>query len=213
MLFRSVRDSGVIRVPRYFASDLPVGDYTANLSVRLGGQWLVRQTPFHVSVSGANIDREMETALWATDRVRKMAFGYAFHHSPLWTEVANEGRRSVPVCTQYATALLALEREMNIGRAMDADKQPRILIIAYIVNSFDGHTLTEYYHRGLNRWVILDPTFGLAPLRASDGTYATKEDINASALHKDWNAIQYKFLGSYGDAYAKGYYQIGRAHV
>lgn len=201
-----VSDSGEIHIPSYFASDLPLGDYTAILSVKIAGEWLEKTSSFHVSKTGANVNKEMQSAIWATDRVRKMGLGYAFQYTPLWQDVVAVGRRAIPVCTQYATTLLALEQEMNIGRAMDADKQPRLLIVSFISNGYDGHTLTEYYHRGLQRWVVLDPTFGLVPLRTSDSTYASKEDIQASTLAQDWSAISYKFLGGYGNSYAQGYY-------
>ena len=53
---------------------------------------------------------------------------------------------------------------------------------------------------------ILDPTFGLVAQRASDGSWASADDIFAATRDSHFTAINYQFLTPLGSSIAKNYY-------
>jgi hypothetical protein len=95
---------------------------------------------------------------------------------------------------------------MNIAGRLSSDLQPRALNIGFILNGFETHTLVQFWDTDLQRWMLLDPTFDLTVVRASDGTWATAEDMQAATLNQAWTSMNYQFLGAWGDSIAKAYY-------
>ena len=67
----------------------------------------------------------------------------------------------------------------------------------------DVHVFVEVLDGDTNRWMVLDPTFGLAAKRAADGGWASAADIASAAVTQDWPAINYVFLTAENDAYAR----------
>jgi len=89
--------------------------------------------------------------------------------------------------------------EMNVGVPFG------ILNIAFDPNTYDTHTLVELYNADTGRWMVLDPTFDLAP-RRGDGEWATAEELRAATLASDWTGVSYDFLGAEGDYWVRHYY-------
>ena len=204
----TVVDSGPITVPRYFAETLSQGAYTGQIGTEIGGQWYWSGFSFVVTNTGPSMDKEIASALWATDYVRNMADFY--NHAYSWTKLASSanpyGRLSTSVnCADYRNALFSILSEMNVAGRLPTDLRPRSLNIGFD-NVYATHTLVEFWDSDLQRWMLLDPTFDLTVVRPSDETWATKEDVNASTLNQAWSSVNYQFLGALGDSIAKAYY-------
>jgi hypothetical protein len=205
-----VLDTGAITVPRYFDETLPLGSYTGQLGTEIAGTWYWTSFSFVVTNTGYNMTNEQQSALWATDFVRTMADlnNYTYAWTELAARVASPEYQQVgSSCGTYRDVLLDVLSQMNVTARLPADEQPHLISIGFLEDGADdAHTLVEFWNSDLQRWMLLDPTFDLTATRASDGTYATKEDINAATLNQQWTAISYQFLGSWGDQIAKNYY-------
>ena len=199
-----VRDSGQIRVPRYFAENIPLGTYAGQLGTKIANQWYWVSFQFTVVHTGASMATEITHALWATDFVRTMADqqSYPYAWTDFWNRIA--GRRNPASCGFYRLELLAILSEMNIAAHLPANQQPRELDI-YFDGVAETHALVEFYDTDSGSWMILDPMFDLTVQKTSGG-WATAEDMQKATLNKSWSSITYKFLGSYGDSLARGYY-------
>ena len=198
-----VRDSGEIRVPRYFAEDLTAGTYTAQINTKIGGSWYSSDFAFSVTHTGAAASTEIAAALWTVDFVRRMA---DFNNNTYpWTDLWNRtGTRWWALCSDYRDSLLAVLSQMNVESLLPLAQRPRRLDLEF--NGYETHTLVEFWDTDAQSWVLLDPTFDVSMKRSSDGGWATKEDIHNATLSSDWTAISYQSLGSYGFAIAKVYY-------
>ncbi len=200
-------DSGPITVSRYFAESLPLGSYTAQLGSEFGDQWYWTNLSFTVTQDGGNMANELASALWATDYVRQMAdlSNWAFPWTSLMTELRTEMRIQA-YCSNYANTLVQVLGQMNIASRFPEDLQPQVFNIAFLWNGFDTHTLVQYWNSDQESWMILDPTFDMTMTRASDGLYASMQDMQAATLSQQWSAINYQFLGSWGSEIANDYY-------
>jgi hypothetical protein len=202
-----VLDTGPITVPRYFDEMLGLGSYTGQLGTEIGGQWHWTTFTFVVTKTGPSMANETNSALWATDYVRNMADAQNYPYA--WTELQSNvsAAQRIPAdCTQYRDTLLYVLSQMNVTKRLPTSEQPQELEIAFLVNGYDGHTLVEFWNTDLQRWLLLDPTFDMTVTRASDGTWATAEDMNKATLNQQWSAIHYQYLGAWGDSIAAAYY-------
>ena len=160
--------------------------------------WSASDFTFTVAGASTSMAPQIAAALWATRFVREMA---SEHHRRFgWTELS----RIVPprynaVCTDYAAVLLRILGEMNVAAPA------RRLDVAFNPNRFEMHRLVELFDSETERWIVLDPTFALAP-RLAGGGWATADDIFEAAHSFEWNRIEYVFVGAQGNAHAKGYY-------
>src|SRR5262249_8667915 len=136
------------------------------------------ETQFSVVVDSAVIPTSayIAAAKQATAEVRSMAH---VNNIPFGNTVLADIRRSEEEasvnCVSYSLALLAVLRET--GSALPA----RSLGVCLNPNRFDCHTLVELFDPDANRWLLIDPTFGLAVRRASDGDHATSADLSTAA--------------------------------
>jgi hypothetical protein len=103
-------------------------------------------------------------------------------------------------CSDYAQAMVDLVEASGLG------VKARIAQTCMIPNRYDCHTLVELFEEASGRWVLVDPTFGLAPRNAADGSRATLDDMRRSVRGGYWNAITYEFLTPEGDRYAQDGY-------
>jgi hypothetical protein len=200
-----VLDTGSVTIPRYFDEALPLGSYTGQLGTEVGGQWYWTSFMFTVTKTGSSMANETNSALWATDYVRNMADAQNYPYE--WTVLAGttSGRdRIQALCNDYRDALLEVLTSSNVTARLPATEQPQTINIGF--TTLDTHTLVEFWHTDLERWMLLDPTFDMTMVRASDGTWATAEDLNTSTLNQQWLAIDYQFLGSWGNSIAEAYY-------
>jgi hypothetical protein len=197
-----VADSGPISVPRYFASNLPTGVtlYGQLFVEDSSGNWQLAQD-FTFSAASNTIANStvVQTALWAVNYVRQMANDSNIPYPGTVLEDVIYPRTNA-VCSDYAAALVDVMVDMNVPLSF------RTLEVEFDANIYDGHTLVEMYNPDQSQWMLLDPTFDLTAKRASDGLYATAEDINAATLSMSWSQIDYVFLGSQGDYFAVDYY-------
>jgi hypothetical protein len=202
-----VLDTGSITVPRYFDETLGLGSYTGRLGTKIGGRWYWKRFTFVVINTGPSMANETNSALWATDYVRNMADAQNYPYA--WTELQGETlavHRVQAVCTEYRKTLLGVLSQINVAGRLPAAQQPQLMDIAFMVNKYDTHTLVEFWNTDFERWMLLDPTFDMTMTRASDGTWASAEDMNAATLNQQWSAIHYQYLGGWGDSLATAYY-------
>lgn len=199
-------DSGEVTVPRYFAETLAPGSYTARLGTKVGGSWSWTSEPFTVVHSGASPPEEIDAAHWAVDYLRRQSDRYdlTYGWTPLHTRV-NAAYFSVEaLCNNYSYELLSVLDQMNVTDRLPADKQPRIYNTRF--NYLTTHTVVEFWNSDDNDWILLDSNFDLAMKRASDGHWATGEDVRSSVANRDWGAITYVPLGQYGLSLVQDYY-------
>jgi hypothetical protein len=198
-----VHDSGELSITRRFVPDLPVGvPLFGKLSARLGGIWQSVQFTFRVAQSTRSIDAEIDSALLMTDVVRHLANEnhLAFTWTSLWHRLIHYNKLYA-FCLDYAKILVAmLQNELNVNSDV------RDLIIAFNTNGQDTHALVEMHDSRSDRWIVLDPTFVLAPTRARDGALATADEISAAVIAQSWVDISFRFLGTEGESAAQAYY-------
>jgi hypothetical protein len=203
----TVAASGTIRVPEYFDEALPVGSYTAQLGTEIAGAWQWTTAPFTVTSSGTSASNEVAAAHWATDYVRQMAdlSNYAYGWTELYSDTAVRFPRRFITCGVYAWELTQILKQMNVAASLPAAEQPTIQDI-YFINGGDGHVIVYFYDTAQSNWIVLDPTFDIAMQDTGSGAWATAQDAYQAAVSRNWSAITYVPLGSYGWAVADGYY-------
>lgn len=106
---------------------------------------------------------------------------------------------AVADCGAFTTALLAQLADAKVPL------QVRELDICFNTNAYDCHALIEILDTDSQRWVTIDPTFGLYALNAQ-GQPATAAEISAAARALTFNQLSYTYLTAAGDAYARAYY-------
>jgi hypothetical protein len=193
-----LHDSGQIAITRRFVPNLPVGTLFGRLQTNIGGQWLTSDFTFTVVANTASTVIQIKNALWATDLVRNMA---PPDNRPFsWTLLAaTVGTELQALCSDYAETLLSALGQLNLQLSV------RGLTSAFNPTR-DVHSLVELLNPDTAQWMVLDPTFDLAATRASDGQWATAEDIAAATATESWTDVVYVPLGANGFLYATSYY-------
>jgi hypothetical protein len=118
--------------------------------------------------------------------------------TPLAAATAAEGD-AVADCAAFTTALLAELSDANLPL------QVRELAVCFNDNSYDCHALVEVFDTDSQRWIPLDPTFGLYALN-SQGQPATAQEISTAARARAFDQLSFIYLTAAGDAYARAYY-------
>jgi hypothetical protein len=190
-----LHDSGEIQVPRRFVPNLPSGTLFGRVQTKIDGQWYSTNFTFAVSKNTVSSEAQIQSAFWAVHFVRSMAAADNRPYS--WTELA--ARKYFVTCYDYAMTFLQVWTEMNGQLAAGP------LFIALNPNTWDTHTLTEMFVPETQKWMLLDPTFDLTVKRASDGGWATAEDVSAATRGQQWGDVSYEFLGPLADYYARRY--------
>ena len=194
-----LHDSGVIHVTRRFVPGLPSGVLLfGRLETLIAGAWQPIDFTFTVGNAVPSSQAQIQSARWATDRVRTMAFDD--NRPSMSTELFGlVSPRYSAVCTDYAAMLLQMLVDMNVQLSR------RVLNVTFNSTLLDSHTLVELLDPATSRWMLLDPTFDLTALDA-DGSFATFDDVSAATRAFAWTAITYQYLGVAGDASARAYY-------
>jgi hypothetical protein len=192
-------DSGEIRVNRRFVAGLPQGTQLFGRAwAEVGGTWSYADFTFQVTSETAPFSHRLDSALWATDFVRQMApNNVPLPSTELYAVAGGDGA----ACTDYAQALLNILLAMNSGLPAQV-----VNTCMNSSNRYDCHTLIQVSADGGLTWILLDPTFDITVQRASDGSWATVQDISASTRAFDWAAMNYVFLGPRKDFFLTGYY-------
>lgn len=193
-----------VRSTRQYIGGLPVGRllYGTLTTNYFDGSSAGRQFVFEVSSASISFADEWAAAMWAAGQVRQMASvnNEPFPNTNLAYNVQLNDRLAAS-CTDFASSLLDF-----MSQDMGLQVESRIQNVCLNPNSYDCHTLVELRDPGTQQWRALDPTFGLAPRRAVDGSPATATDISLAARAQGWNAISYAFLTDNGNEYVRNYY-------
>jgi hypothetical protein len=202
-----LHDSGTVRATRRFVPDVPTGvTIYGRLSTSIGGQWTAQAFTFTAVTSTIAATTKVTNALWATHAVWSMAplSGSPLQGSPQiaaeLSDVLSGEAKTAPVCTDYALELQSVLAQMNIGSSV------QILNVALNPNGYDGHTLVEMQNDDTGRWMMLDPTFDLSVKRASDGEWATADEMSIATVAGRWSDMSYEFTSTSGDKWVRQYY-------
>lgn len=145
-------------------------------------------------------DNDVEAALWATESVHQMRNieGYAYP----WSLLYQDQRQSPPKCSDFSNTLIDLLGQMGL----QFNGHPALILqLAFEVNTTLTHTVVTVWNDQQQTWMLLDPLFAFDYRRMSDGAHATKEDMNASVISKNWAAINYVPLDPGSTNYARAY--------
>lgn len=199
-----IHDSGRIRSTRRFVGDLNEGStYHATLFTHyLNGYVHVKKRTFIAQGGEAGFESLFQAAKSAASDVRAMAIdNIPAPASPLELRVRSLARWAAD-CNDYSTALLELIGDM----APQAQARKLFISLSPSVPVYDSHTLVEVFDPESSRWLPIDPTFALFPVRAADSIPATAAEVSAAVRARDWGAIDYQFFSPAGPAVAAGYY-------
>jgi hypothetical protein len=192
-----VHDSGTIRVTRRFVSNMPIGTpLFGHVETLIDGTSYGTDFTFTAGKPRDAMNQKIKSALWATNLVREMADQENYPYT--WTELADVSLRLESYCTDYASTLVSVLTQMNIPFA-------RRVNVTFNDNMIDTHVVVELLDTVQNRWIILDPSFSVAMKRASNGAWATAEEVQQATRTKQWEDITYEFLGHFGDTLVRRY--------
>ncbi len=114
-------------------------------------------------------------------------------------DVTRQAGQTSATCYQYVTVFLELALE-------DRLKGVSSLPIGLINNGTDVHEIATVYDPAQGNTIVLDPTFGLVPIIASSGAYATPGQVQSALAGGTLSTISYQFLTPFGRSIATGYY-------
>jgi hypothetical protein len=106
---------------------------------------------------------------------------------------------AVADCGAFTATLLSVLAEAGVPL------QSRQLKVCLNTNSYDCHALVELFDPDTQRWITVDPTFGLYALNAQ-AQAATSAEISAAARTQTFGQLSFVYLTSAGDGYARTYY-------
>jgi hypothetical protein len=193
-------DSGVIHTTHVFIRALSNAKVTATLYTIYLNRTVSTQVAFTVAGGTPGFAGQYEFGKELTGEIRAMADrDNQPYGGTILAEIVNGSGSSVANCTLFTAVLLQLIQESRVGLTA------RSLGIGLRDDGYDTHELVEVLDDISNRWVTLDPTFGLVSLRA-DGTPATSGEISAAARAQTWSALTFEFLTPAGSFYANDYY-------
>jgi hypothetical protein len=194
-------DTGNIASSMRVVAGLPAGATVyATLYTNYVGLSRAQAVSFVVGNPLTSTGGMLTAARTLTAVVRAMAddINQPYRPSPLITAVVAEGDIAAD-CTAYTTTLL--------GQLADAaiPLHARGLGICFNTNQYDCHELVEIFDPDTQRWIMLDPTFGLYTLNAS-GQPATAAELSAAARAQAFGTLGFVYLTPAGDALARAYY-------
>jgi len=195
-------DTGSVLAPWRVVSGLPSGATVhATLYTHYSGNVTHSHSVSFVVGNGSTTAAAMLTvARTLAGEVRGMADddNQPYDGTPLAAVAASESD-AVADCATFTTALLAELADGNVPL------QARPLSICFNDNSYDCHELVEVFDTDSQRWITLDPTFGLYALN-SQGRPATAQEISTAARARAFDQLSFTYLTAAGDAYARAYY-------
>jgi hypothetical protein len=118
--------------------------------------------------------------------------------TPLAAATASEDDASAD-CVAFSTALLAELAYANVPL------QSRSLAVCFNTNAYDCHELVEVLDPASQRWITLDPTFGMYAVNAA-GQPATSGDLSSAVRSMAFGQLTYVYLTPQGASYAQSYY-------
>jgi hypothetical protein len=195
-------DTGVIAGTLRVVPELPSGavvyatltTYYANNVTRSQTLSFVVGNPLTTTAAMLTVAR----AVTASVRAMADSDNQPYDTTPL-APVTGSEQSAVADCAAFTTTLLQLLA------AAAVPLQSRELAVSFNTNGYDGHALVEVLDSDTQRWITLDPTFGLYALN-SQGQPATAAEISAAARAKSFDQLSFAYLTSAGNAYALAYY-------
>lgn len=196
-----VHDSGPIRSHRRFVDDLVPGVvYHATLVTSyVSGAIESTSIQFVGSIAEQTFESKFQAVAEAAYEVTAMAENNFFVPGSVLETVTRLRNRYLANCVDYASALLTVIEEMNVGL------QARYAHVSLVPNRFDVHTLVEVWDDTEDEWVLVDPTFGVVP-RGLDGRPTTSDMLSAYTRSRDWASVSYEYLGPSTEALLTNYY-------
>ena len=178
-------DTGPLGVTRRFVTGLPRRrTLFGTLSTVYADRILEHQFEFRAQPGEPTEAEFVEAALATTAAVRRMAGVGGAWPRTLLENVMRSAKRSVPICDDFAHALIqGLAQQNN-------PLESRSLGTCLLANSYDCHTLVALHRPSAGKWMLLDPTFGVSP-RRSDGDWATLADLTKAARDEDWSGLRF----------------------
>lgn len=199
---RQLLDTGTIVSSMRVVTGLPAGaTLFATLYTHYPGRATRAETGwFVVGNPNPTTNGMLAAARALTAAVRGMAdvLNQPYRPTPLTSAVAMEGDAAAD-CAAYTDTLLTQLADANIPLTA------RGLDVCFNTNSYDCHELVEIYDPDKQRWITLDPTFGMYALNAA-GEPATSGDLSAAARAQAFGSLGFVYLTPAGDAYARAYY-------
>lgn len=203
-----VFDSGTVRVSTLAVPKLDAGPhYDARLSRWVGGEWESKIVSFDGAAGGASRSAELSEAFASAVEVNEMAHASLPHVPRTWTPLYRElsGETYAANCRHYAQTLVDLLKAKRLWVDAEGPMRPRTVQVGFVLNGFDGHTLTQVRDARSGHPVLIDPTFEMT-FQRRDGSWATLADISRSVAHRAWDDIRYVPLSDRATALAKNYY-------
>jgi hypothetical protein len=195
-------DTGSIHSTQRVVSGLPSGAtvYATLHTTYAGNLTQSKSVSFIAGKAGITSAAMLAVARNLGAQVRGMADGdnQPLDGSALAGAAASEGE-AVADCGAFTTALLAELADANVPL------QARDLSICFNTNTYDCHELVEVLDTDSQRWLTIDPTFGLYALNAQ-GEPATAAEVSAAARALAFHQLSFTYLTAAGDAYAHAYY-------
>jgi hypothetical protein len=199
---RQLLDTGTIVSSMRVVTGLPAGaTLFATLYTHYPGRAIRSQAVWFVVGNPNPTTNGMLVAARAlTAAVRGMAdmLNQPYRPTPLVSAVVREGDATAD-CTAYTATLLTQLADANIPLTA------RGLDVCFNTNTYDCHELVEIYDPDKQRWITLDPTFGMYALNAA-GEPATSGDLSTAARAQAFGSLSFVYLTPAGDAYARAYY-------
>jgi len=195
-------DTGEIQVLHRYVEGVPVGQpiYATLTTYFIASASRSRVFSFVKTTNGISIQDKIDLVRSDVATIRDSASGnYPDPNSLLEKSTLIRSRTSAN-CVDYANALIDAIRQSGI------ELQVRSRSVCLVPNFYDCHTFVEAFDSSTGRWIVLDPTFGIVARRASDGGYATTDEISVATRLQQWNDIYYEPVSAAGFAYAEDYY-------
>jgi hypothetical protein len=181
-----LHDSGPIGVSETFVTGLPPGRrFFGTLTTFYADRTIESRFVFRAGPGNPGEGDAVAAALRMTAAMRGMAGYDAAWPRTILDKVVRDAKTPGPGCEQFADALLRALADQNNPLPV------RRLGSCLLANTYDCHTLVEVYLPSRRSWMILDPTFGVAARRRSNGQWASAADISSAVRRGDWDAISY----------------------
>ncbi|HET9330298.1 MAG TPA: hypothetical protein VFO23_07210 [Steroidobacteraceae bacterium] len=193
-------DSGPIGSAQRVVAGLPPGaTVVATLATSyLQGIVHTRTVTFTVGNPVTTGSGMLTAARNLTTAVREMADGdNQPYDGTLLAAAAAAENDAAADCVAFSNTLLTELADANIPLQYRAR--------GMCFNSPDCHELIEVLDPASQRWITLDPTFGLYALNSS-GQPATVEEISAAVRASAFSTVGFTYLTPNGDGYVRGYY-------
>jgi len=178
--------------------------YYARLMAQQGDQWIFADISFRTAAAAtvANLT-ELKSSFYKkvrdlTTGVRLMAAfdtNVPVAGTPLAAAVS---AGQAATCSQFASVLTTQMQQSGVGA--------RARGLTLTGTSFEAHTLVEYYDPFLDKWAVVDPTFGLIYFNDAASVGQSADELSQLVNSSQFSSIYPGFLTSSGPLPVQAYY-------